>query len=95
MARKARKPTVLLWKMSFFLFSALLTGFLTVLLAKVLGRFLALHWAVTLGVGIAVAVTLWVSQWIKNPPFLLKGVSPLVAGFCAGLGVHISRVWLT
>ncbi|MBL8510992.1 MAG: hypothetical protein JNM52_05035 [Betaproteobacteria bacterium] len=95
MARKSPKPVVLLWQVSFFFFSAILTGFLTVLLAKLLGRYLASHWAVTLGVGAAVTITLWVSQWVKNPPFLLKGVSPLVAGFCAGLGVHISRVWLT
>jgi hypothetical protein len=79
----------------FFLIGALLTGFLTVLFAKLLGRYASPHLAATLGVGLAVALTLWFTQLVRNPPFLLKGASPLIAGFCAGLGVHISRVWLS
>ena len=54
-----------------------------------------LDFAVSLGVGLAVAITLWITQLMKHPPFLLKGTSPLIAGFCAALGVHISRVWLS
>ena len=30
----------------------------------------------------------------KHPPLLLRNVHPLAAGFCAGLGVHIARLWL-
>ena len=79
----------------FFLLGAILTGFLTVFFSKFLGRYIGPHFSVTIGVGLAVALTLWFSQLVKNPPFLLMGTSPLIAGFCAALGVHISRVWLS
>jgi hypothetical protein len=79
----------------FFLLGAVLTGFFTVFFTKFLGHFIGAHFAVALGVGLAVALTLWFSQLARNPPFLLKGTSPLIAGFCAALGVHISRVWLS
>jgi hypothetical protein len=79
----------------FFLLGAILTGFLTVFFSKFLGHYIGAHFSVTLGVGLAVALTLWLSQLVKNPPFMLKGTSPLIAGFCAALGVHISRVWLS
>ena len=85
----------LLWQLSFFLLGALLTGFLTVFFVKFLGHYLGTHFAVSLGVGLAVAITLWLSQLVNNPPFILKGTSPLIAGFCAALGVHVSRVWLS
>ena len=74
---------------------ALLTGFLTVFFAKFLGHYLSEHFAVSIGVGLAVALTLWTTQLMKHPPFLLKGTSPLVAGFCAALGVHVAKVWLS
>ena len=79
----------------FFLLGAVLTGFLTVFFAKFLGHYIGANIAVPLGVGLAVALTLWLSQLVKNPPFLLKGTSPLIAGFCAALGVHVSRTWLS
>ena len=79
----------------FFLLGAILTGFLTVFFSKFLGHYIGPHFSVTIGVGLAVALTLWFSQLVKNPPFLLMGTSPLIAGFCAALGVHISRVWLS
>lgn len=95
MARKKWQAANLVKQLLFFLVGAVLTGFLTVFFAKLLGHYISAHYAVTLGVGIAVALTLWFSQLIKNPPFLLKGTSPLIAGFCAALGVHVSRVWLS
>ncbi len=95
MAKSKIKPAVWLVQILFFLLGAVLTGFLTVLVAKFLGHFINQHFAVVLGVGSAVALTLWLTQLVKNPPFLLKGTSPLIAGFCAALGVHISRVWLS
>ncbi|MBL8524322.1 MAG: hypothetical protein JNN20_11580 [Betaproteobacteria bacterium] len=95
MASKKWKPANLFRQAFFFLLGAVLTGFLTVFFAKFLGHYLSLHFAVSLGVGLAVALTLWLSQLVKNPPFLLKGTSPLIAGFCAALGVHISRMWLS
>jgi hypothetical protein len=95
MARKTWKPANLLKQALFFLLGAVLTGFLTIFFARFLGHYLGAHFAVSLAVGLAVALTLWLSQLVKNPPFLLKGTSPLIAGFCAALGVHISRVWLS
>ena len=95
MAKSKFKPAVLLKQALFFLLGAVLTGFLTVFFAKFLGHFINQHFADALCVGIAVALTLWLTQLVKNPPFLLKGTSPLIAGFCAALGVHISRVWLS
>ena len=95
MARKKWSPAKLFTQLLFFLVGAALTGFLTVFFAKFLGHFIGTHFSVSLGVGLAVAITLWLSQLVKKPPFLLKGTSPLIAGFCAALGVHISRVWLS
>ena len=95
MARKKWRPEQIPKQIFFFLIGAVLTGFLTVFFSKFLGHYMGQHFATTLGVGLAVALTLWLSQLVKNPPFLLKGTSPLIAGFCAALGVHISRVWLS
>ncbi len=95
MARKKWKPAHIPGQIFFFLLGAVLTGFLTVFFAKFLGHYIGANFAVPLGVGFAVALTLWFSQLVKNPPFLLKGTSPLIAGFCAALGVHVSRVWLS
>ena len=95
MARRKWSPTNLFKQLLFFVLGAVLTGFFTVFFARLLGHYISMHFAVSLGVGIAVALTLWLSQLVKNPPFLLKGTSPLIAGFCAALGVHISRVWLS
>jgi hypothetical protein len=95
MASKKWRPAHIPRQILFFLLGAVLTGFLTVFFSKFLGHYIGAHFAITLGVGLAVALTLWLSQLVKNPPFLLKGTSPLIAGFCAALGVHISRVWLS
>ncbi len=95
MAKSKFKLHQLLVQFFFFIVGALLTGFLTVFFAKFLGHYISHHFAVVLGVGVAVALTLWITQLVKNPPFLLKGTSPLIAGFCAALGVHVSRIWLS
>ena len=95
MAKGSRLFVVLLRQVLFFVLGALLTGFLTVFFAQFLGHYIGQHFAVVLGIGMAVALTLWFTQLVKNPPFLLKGTSPLIAGFCAALGVHVSRVWLS
>jgi hypothetical protein len=95
LARKKWTPANLFKQLLFFVLGAILTGFLTVFFAKLLGHYIGTHFSVSLGVGLAVALTLWLSQLVKNPPFLLKGTSPLIAGFCAALGVHISRIWLS
>ena len=95
MPKKKWSLNSLVKQLLFFLLGAVLTGFLTVFFAKFLGHYIGTHFSVSLGVGLAVAITLWLSQLVRNPPFLLKGTSPLIAGFCAALGVHISRVWLS
>lgn len=95
MAKSKWKLQLLLRQSLFFVVSAILTGFFTVFFAKFIGSFIKHHVAVSLGVGLAVALTLWLSQLVRNPPFLLKGTSPLIAGFCAALGVHVSKVWLS
>jgi hypothetical protein len=87
-------PATIAKQILFFVIGALLTGFFTVFFAKFLNHYIPQKFAVAIGVGSAVALTLWLTQLVKNPPFLLKGVSPLIAGFCAGLGVFVSRTWL-
>ena len=94
MASKKWKPAHIPRQIFFFLLGAILTGFLTIFFSKFLGHYIGANFAVPLGVGLAVALTLWLSQLVKNPPFMLKGTSPLIAGFCAALGVHVSRVGL-
>jgi len=47
-----------------------------------------------LAVGMGVAVTFWLLRLAKHPPMLLRNVPPLAAGLCAGLGVHLARLWL-
>ena len=69
-------------------------GCLTVFLNAELGIYLPRHFAVSLAVGLAVAVTFWLSRLLKHPAMFLKDVHPLAAGLCAGLGVHIARLWL-
>ncbi len=95
MARKLWDPANWLKQAAFAVLGALLTGFFAVAFAKLLGGYMGAQFASELGVGLAVSLTLWISQWLKHPPFLLKGASPLIAGFCAAMGVHVSRVWLT
>ncbi len=85
----------LLWQAAFFVLGALLTGFLTVFFARFLQHYIGKHWSVVMAVGLGVSLTLWVTQWVKHPPFILKGTSPFIAGFCAALGVHVSRIWLS
>ena len=73
---------------------SLLVGFLAVIAEQALGLYLPRHFAVSIAVGLAVAATFWILRLAKHPPMLLRGVHPLAAGLCAGLGVHIARLWL-
>ena len=84
----------MLRRVLFFLLGSLLAGFLTIFLEAVLGLYLPRHFSISIAVGVAVASTLWLLRLLKHPPVLLRTVSPLAAGFCAGLGVHIARFWL-
>jgi len=92
--RKKLKPAVLLRKVFFFIAGSLLIGFCIIFYERLLSWYLPKHFSVSLGVGLAVATGLWLLKLVKHPPFILKNVSPLVAGFCAGLGVHLARFWL-
>jgi hypothetical protein len=88
------KPAVLARRAFFFVAGSLLVGFLAVFLDAVLRLYIPRHFSISLAVGIAVAFTFWVLRLVKHPPMLLKNVNPLAAGLCAGLGVHIARLWI-
>ncbi|HXF80045.1 MAG TPA: hypothetical protein VN598_14340 [Usitatibacter sp.] len=96
MPRRRKRPTALgiALRIFFFVAGSLLVGCLTVFLNAELGLYLPPHFAVSLAVGLAVAVTFWLLRLLKHPPMFLKDVHPLAAGLCAGMGVHIARLWL-
>jgi hypothetical protein len=95
MARRKRlRPVVLARRAFFFVAGSLLLGCLTVFLEAVLHLYMPRHFSVSLAVGISVTVTFALLKLVKHPPLLLKNVHPLAAGLCAGLGVHIARMWL-
>jgi uncharacterized protein (DUF58 family) len=94
-ARKKRlTPAGIALRIFFFVAGSLLVGFLTVFLNAELGVYVPRHFAVSIAVGLAVAITFWLLRLLKHPPMLLRDVSPVAAGLCAGLGVHIARLWL-
>jgi hypothetical protein len=92
--RKRLKPGGIAFRIFLFVAGSLLIGFLTVFIDAELGVYLPRHFSVSLGVGLAVGITFWLLRLLKHPPLLLRNVSPLAAGLCAGLGVHIARFWL-
>jgi hypothetical protein len=95
MARGKRlRLAVLARRAFFFVAGSLLVGFLAVFLEAMLRIYIPRHFSVSLAVGISVAVTFWLLKLLKHPPLLLRHVPPLAAGLCAGLGVHIARLWL-
>jgi hypothetical protein len=95
MARRKRlRLAAVARRVFFFIAGSLMVGLLAVFLNAVLAIYLPRHFAVSLAVGIAVAVTFWLLRLLKHPPLLLRNVPPVAAGLCAGLGVHIARLWL-
>ena len=94
MARRKLRASVIARRVFFFVAGSLFAGFLAIFLNAVLNDFLPRHFAVSIAVGVAVATTLWLLRFAKHPPLLLRNVPPLAAGFCAGLGVHIARLWI-
>ena len=95
MARRSKlKPAILARRLLFFVAGSLMVGWLTVFLDAELGVYMPRHFAVSLAVGAAVAITFWLLRLLKHPPMFLKDVHPLAAGLCAGMGVHIARLWL-
>jgi hypothetical protein len=92
--RKKLTPGGIALRILLFIAGSLLVGFLTVFLEAELGVYLPRHFSISIGVGLAVAITFWLLRLLKHPPLLLRDVSPLAAGICAGLGVHIARTWL-
>ena len=92
--RRRLKLTVLARRVFFFVAGSLLVGFLAVFLNAVLALYMPRHFSVSLAVGISVAVTFSLLRLLKHPPLLLRNVPPLAAGLCAGLGVHIARLWI-
>ena len=95
MARRKRlKPAAIARRVLLFVAGSLFAGFLAVFLNAVLNDFIPRHFAVSIAVGVSVAATLALLRLLKHPPLLLAKVHPLAAGFCAGLGVHIARLWI-
>ena len=95
MARKKRlTPGGIALRLFFFVAGSLLIGWLTVFLDAELGMYMPRHFSVSIAVGAAVAITFWLLRLLKHPPMFLKDVHPLAAGLCAGMGVHIARLWL-
>jgi hypothetical protein len=92
--QKRLKPGDIALRIFLFVAGSLLIGFLTVFIEAELGVYMPRHFSVSLGVGLAVGITFWLLRLLKHPPLLLRNVSPLAAGLCAGLGVHIARFWL-
>jgi len=94
-ARKKRlTPGSIALRVFFFVAGSLMVGWLTVFLDAELGVYMPRHFAVSIAVGAAVAITFWLLRLLKHPPMFLKDVHPLAAGLCAGMGVHIARLWL-
>jgi len=95
MARRRRfRPGALARRAFFFVAGSLLVGFLAVFLEAILHLYIPRHFSISIAVGVSVAVTFWVLRMLKHPPMLLRHVPPLAAGLCAGLGVHIARLWI-
>ncbi len=95
MARRRRwKAAVIARRVFFFVAGSLLVGFLAVFLEAILQLYIPRHFSISLAVGISVAVTFWLLRLLKHPPLFLRNVPPLAAGLCAGLGVHIARLWI-
>jgi len=92
--RRKLKLTAIARRVFFFIAGSLMVGFLAVFLNAVLALYMPRHFSVSLAVGISVAVTFWLLRLVKHPPLLLRNVPPLAAGLCAGLGVHIARLWI-
>jgi len=95
MARRKRlKLAAIARRLFFFVAGSLLVGFLAVFLNAVLALYMPRHFSVSIAVGVAVAITFWILRLVKHPPLFLRNVPPLAAGLCAGLGVHIARLWI-
>ena len=95
MARRKRlKLAAIARRLFFFVAGSLLVGFLSVFLNAVLGIYMPRHFSISLAVGLSVAITFWLLRLLKHPPLFLRNVPPLAAGLCAGLGVHIARLWI-
>ncbi len=92
--RKRLRPSAIARRVLLFVAGSLFAGFLAVFLHAVLAEYLPRHFAVSIAVGASVASTLWLLRLLKHPPLLLANVPPLAAGLCAGLGVHIARLWI-
>jgi hypothetical protein len=92
--KKRLTPGGIALRVFFFIAGSLLVGCLTVFLDAELGVYMPRHFSVSIAVGAAVAITFWVLRLLKHPPIFLKDVHPLAAGLCAGMGVHIARLWL-
>jgi hypothetical protein len=95
MARRKRlKLSAIARRVFFFVAGSLFAGFLAIFMEAVLALYMPRHFSISLAVGLSVASTLALLRLVRHPPLLLKNVHPVAAGLCAGLGVHIARLWI-
>ena len=94
MAKSKFKLAGLFKQVLFFVVGALITGLGAVFADRFLQHFIPRNFAAAIGVGLAILVSLSVLKFFKHPPFWMKRTSPVLIGFCAALGVYVSKVWL-
>lgn len=92
--RKRVKWAAVARRVFFFVAGSLFVGLFAIFLHATLSHYMSRNIAAPLAVGISVAATFWLLRLFKHPPLFLRSVPPLAAGLCAGLGVHIARLWL-
>jgi hypothetical protein len=92
--RKRLKLAAVARRVFFFVAGSLFVGLLAIFLHEALAHYMSRNISAPISVGISVAATFWLLRLFKHPPLFLRSVPPLAAGLCAGLGVHIARLWL-
>lgn len=90
---KFRTRKLLLWIVG-ILVGAALGGFLALFFYYFLRNYLPLKVVVPLAIGLAVMLTFFSLRLMRLQSRMFSGVSPLIAGVLAGLGVHMARFWL-
>jgi VIT1/CCC1 family predicted Fe2+/Mn2+ transporter len=96
MARQRLKRPVArlaLWVIG-IVFSSALGGFLALFFYYFLRNYLPVAVVIPMAVGLAVMCSFFAMRLIRLESALFRGVSPLIAGLIAGIGVHMARFWL-
>jgi hypothetical protein len=72
----------------------ILGGFLALFFYFFFRNYLPVAIVIPLAVGLAVATSFYCLRLARLQSAFFRGVSPLIAGIIAGLGVHMARFWL-